>query len=57
MTHDRFLERGRKNQGKGNDSCDILINIFFLIFYVNINHVPKKNGYFNKQIRPIIRET
>ena len=36
MTHDRCLEWGRKKQGKDNDCCDFLINIFFLIFYINI---------------------
>ena len=30
-----FRETG-KNQGKSNNSCHFLINIFFLIFYVNI---------------------
>ena len=49
MTHDRFLERGRKNQGKGNDSCDILINIFFLIFYVNIQPCPIKEWIFQQK--------
>ena len=49
MTHDRFLESGRKNQGKGNDSCDILINIFFLIFYVNIQPCPKKEWIFQQK--------
>ena len=36
MTHDQCLERQRKIQGKGNNSRHFLMNIFFLIFYVNI---------------------
>ena len=36
MTHYLCLEAGRKTLGKGDDSYDFLINIFFLIFYVNI---------------------
>ena len=49
MKHDRFLERGRKKQGKGNDSCDILINIFLLIFYVNMQPCSKKESIFQQK--------
>ena len=49
MTHDRCLERRRKKQGKGNDSCDFLINIFFLIFYVNIQPCSKKEWIFQQK--------
>ena len=49
MPHDRCLERGRKKQGKGNDSCDFLTNIFFLIFYVNIQPCFKKEWIFQQK--------
>ena len=49
MTHDRCLERGRKKQDKGNDSCDFLINIFFLIFYVKIQPYSKKERIFQQK--------
>ena len=34
---DRCLERGRKMQDKGKILATFLINIFFLVFYVNIH--------------------
>ena len=49
MTHARCLERGRKKQGKSKDSCDSLINIFFLIFYVNIQSFSKKEWIFQQK--------
>ena len=49
MTHARCLERGRKKQGKGKDSCDFLINIFFLIFCVNIQPCSKKEWIFQQK--------
>ena len=44
-----FRDRRRKEQGKGNDSCDFLINIFFPIFYVNIQPCSKKEWIFQQK--------
>ena len=49
MMYDRCLERGRKKCIKSNDSCDFLINIFFLIFYVNIQPCSKKEWIFHQK--------
>ena len=49
MTHNRCLERWGKNQGKGNNSCHFLINIFFLIFYVNIQPCSEKQEWVFQQ--------
>ena len=49
MTHDRCLERGRKMQGNGNDSCDFLINNFFLIFYIKIQPCSKKEWIYQQK--------
>ena len=49
MTHYLCLEAGRKTLGKGDDSYDFLINIFFLIFYVNIQPCSKKEWIFQQK--------
>ena len=57
--HDRNLEGGGKEQGKGNDSCHFSDQYFlpcFLCIHPTILF-QNKNGYFNIKIRLLIRET
>ena len=49
MMHNQCLERERKKKGKGNNSCNFLINIFLLIFYVNIQPCSKKEWIFQQK--------
>ena len=56
---DRYLERGRKKQGKGNDSCHFSDQYFLPCFLCKHPSIlfQNKNGYFNIKIRLLIRET
>ena len=56
---DQCLERGRKKQGKGNDSCHISDQYFLPCFLCKHPSIlfQNKNGYFNIKIRLLIRET
>ena len=47
MTRDRFLERGRKKQGRSNDSCHFFIIIFFLVLYIQSSFPKTKNLTIN----------
>ena len=60
MTGNRCLEKERVGVRVGvTILATFLINIFFLVFYVNIQpSCPKtRMEYFDIKIRPIIRET
>ena len=54
-----FRERCRKNRVGATSLATFLINIFFLVFYVNIQPFCSKTGmkYFNIKIRLLFRET
>ena len=56
---DRYLERGRKKQGKGNDSCHFSDQYFLPCFLCKHPSIlfQNKNGYFNIKIRLLIWET
>ena len=47
MTCDQCLERGRKKQGRGNNSCHFLIINFFLVFYIQPSCSKTKNQTIN----------
>ena len=61
MTQDRCLEieREKKNMVGATILAIFLINILFLVFYVNIQPSCSKTGmkYFNIKIRLLFRET
>ena len=60
MTHNRCLEKERVGLRVGvTILATFLINIFFLVFYVNIQRsFPEtRMEYFNIKIRLLIRET
>ena len=60
MTHQRCLEREReRKQGRATILATFLINIFFLVFYVNNQPSCSKirMGHFHMKIRLLIRET
>ena len=58
MTDDRCLERERKREGL-TILATFLINIFFLVFYINIQPSCSKTRmeYFSIKIRLLFRET
>ena len=57
--HDQCLERGRKKQGKGNDSYHFSDQDFLPCFLCKHPSIlfQNKNGYFNIKIRLLIWET
>ena len=57
MMHDRCLEREKESDKQGR--LTLLINIFFLVFYVNIQTSCSKTKmeYFNIKIRLLFRKT
>ena len=66
MTRNQCLERQRERERvgvkrRGNNSChfSVLINIFFLVFYVNIqSSCPKtRMEYFSTKIKLLMKET
>ena len=57
MMRGRCLERGRKKQGRGNDSCHISDYYFLPCFLYSTILFQKRMEYFNIKIRLLIRET
>ena len=60
MMQNQYLDRERKKDRVGAMIlATVLINIFFLVFYVNIQPPCSKTRmeYFNIKIRPLFRET
>ena len=59
MTHNQCLDRKKKNRIGATILATFLINIFFLVFYVNIQPSFSKTRieYFNIKIRLLFRET
>ena len=59
MKHDRCLEKRERNRIGLTILAIFLIDIFFLVFYVNIQASCFKirMEYFNTKIRLLIRET
>ena len=59
MTHDRYLERERERENRVGATvlATFLINIFFLVFYVNIqpSFSKTRTECFNIKVR--LRET
>ena len=56
---DRQRQTEREKQGRDNGSCHFLINIFFLVFYKNIEPSFSKTRieYIKIKIRVLFRET
>ena len=59
MTQNKYLEREKKNRVKATILASFLINIFFLVFYVNIEPSCSKirMEYFKIKVRLLFRET
>ena len=59
MMHNQCLEKEKKNMVEAMILAIFLINIFFLVFYVNIQPSCSKTQmeYFNIKIRLLFRET
>ena len=59
MTHNQVLERQKKKKVGATILVTFLINIFFLVFCVNIQPSCSKirMEYFNIKIRLLFRET
>ena len=54
MTHDRYLEdRGRKKQGRGNDSCHFSDHYFLPCFLYSTILFKNKNGIFEHKNQTI----
>ena len=47
MTRDRCLERGRKKQGRGNDSCHFFDHYFLPCFVYSTNLFQNKSQTIN----------
>ena len=59
MMHNQCLKKEKKNMVEAMILAIFLINIFFLVFYVNIQPSCSKTQmeYFNIKIRLLFRET
>ena len=54
MARDRCLERGRKKQGRDDDSCHFFDHYFLPCF---LSYSKTSMEYFNIKMRLLIRET